>query len=133
MKAALELFHKQLSFISVLLFKSAVWAQNSSSSHHLLFDTVEQPGLLWGETKWKTLLPRCLIISGKAVDVQSMRNSNGWPTKPPSKGGWLGTWHPLLCATLNFSGNVCTLNFFSRGTKTQELGTISSYIMNSHL
>lgn len=64
--------------VLVLLFKSAVWARNSSSSHHFLFDVVEQPEstqLLWGETKWKTLLPKCIIISGEAMDVQSLRNS----------------------------------------------------------
>lgn len=82
MEAASELFHKQLDFLSVclLLLKSAVWAQNSSPSHHPPGYVVEQPestqpGLLWGEIKWKPALPKCSTTSGEAVDVQLVKHA----------------------------------------------------------
>lgn len=84
--------------VPVLLFKSAVWAWNSSSSHHLLFDIVEQPestqpGLLWGKTTWETALPSASLSLGKLWMFSTWGTARAGQQNHPQKGdGWrLGT------------------------------------------
>lgn len=85
--------------VPVVLFKLAIWARNSSPSHHPSVHIAEQPestqpGLLWGETKRKPVLAKHRAISGEAVDVQSVRH---WSTQTPSKCSTADAWALGTC------------------------------------